>query len=103
MNNSNNINSTGKVDPLAALATMVINDRLVSLNTDAKYTVKELFGDTWLGYDDGLRSDIGKKVRALVKQQCLPLIHKGLDSHYANTYHVIKHKIGAHHGQSLTE
>jgi hypothetical protein len=93
MNNSNNISSTGKEDPLAALAKMVINDRLVSLNTDTKYTVKELFGDTWLGYDDGLRSDIGKVVRALVQQQRFPLLYAGKNGSNAHQYFVLKHNV----------
>jgi hypothetical protein len=94
MNNSNNISSTVKEDPLAALAITVINDRLVLLNTDEKYTVKELFGNTWFGFDDGLRSAIGTKIRALVKQQRLPLFHAGKNSSNAHLYHVIKHKTG---------
>jgi hypothetical protein len=93
MNNSNNISSTVKEDPLAALAITVINDRLVLLNTDEKYTVKELFGDTWLGYDDGLRSDIGKVVRALVQQQRFPLLYAGKNGSNAHQYFVLKHNV----------
>jgi hypothetical protein len=88
------LDDSSKDDPLAVLASAVINDRLASLNADTTYTIRELFGDLWLDYGDGLRSVIGTKIRALVKQQRLPLFHAGKNSSNAHLYHVIKHKTG---------
>jgi hypothetical protein len=62
----------------------------LSLLVNLTVPVKELFGDIWQDYGNDLRVIIGQRLRALVKQQRLPLVHEGKNGSNAHLYYIVK-------------